>query len=168
MLRAEQMIDLQGGLRVQREADGRSSILNLTSMALRDAILVDVGPGGENRYTTVGSIPSGEVVAMPESAGSFSEYQPIESSDGPDWAKLDDFLEPLCSYNWGKPEDEGELRLVAWIEGSMPGQELTPGVDRHRGFTLVVVHLEYGPPPSPDLPVYTSASPGSFDPIEPN
>jgi hypothetical protein len=168
MLRAEQMINLQGGLLLQPGADGARSIVNGSSLELRDAILVEVGPGGVNRYATVGSIPPGEVVALPESGGTFSEYQPIGPSGGPDWASLDDFLEPLCSYNWGKPEDDGELRLVAWIDGPIPGQALDPGVDRHRGFTLVVVHLRYDPPPSPDLPIYTSASPGSFDPIEPD
>jgi hypothetical protein len=36
----------------------------------------------------------------------------------------------------------------------MPGQVIEPPVDRHRGFTAVIVHLRCGPPPSPDGPRY--------------
>lgn len=170
MLRSEQMIDLQGGIALQSPADGPRSVVNRTALELRDAVLVDVGtggPAGENRYTPIGTIAPGEQVPLPASDASFSEYQPVESPGRPDWAGLDDFLEPLCSYNWGKPEDAGELRLVAWASGPMPGQELDPGVDRHRGFTLVVSHLRYAPPPPPDLPTYTSVASDAFGALDP-
>jgi len=87
----------------------------------------------------------------------------VESEDAPDWLDLEQFLTPLLRYNWNRPEDAGELRLVAWTPEPFPGQRIEPAVDRHRGFTLVVAHLAYGPPPSPDTPTY-DRSPRSVRP----
>ena len=44
-----------------------------------------------------------------------------------------------------KPEEAGELRLIAWAEKTMAGQTIDPPVDRQRGFTLVVAHLQPSP-----------------------
>jgi hypothetical protein len=99
---------------------------------------------------------------VPGSETSFSDEPSFENTsegDRPDWINLQAFLDELGGYDWGRPEDAGELRLVAWADGPMPGQELEPEVDRHRGFTLVVAHLRYGPTPSPDDPIYSTYEP---------
>ncbi|RUL87375.1 hypothetical protein [Tautonia sociabilis] len=169
MFRSEQLVDLPGGITLQGTAEGPREIVNGSGLELRDAVLVDVGvePGGRNRFSTIGAIPAGGVVTLPGPEASFSEYtgpDPAEEAgEGPHWADLSGFLGPLASYNWGRPEDAGELRLVAWSDGPMPGQELRPGVDRHRGVTLVVAHLRYGPPPSPHSRSYTSYEPKPVD-----
>lgn len=164
MVRSEQMLDLRAGLFLQDSAEGTAMIGNPTELNLRDAVLVEVGGAGgkQNRYTPIGTIPSGGTVPLPADAPSFSEIPqlPDDSAEGrPDWIDVQEFLDELCAYNWDRPEDAGALRLVAWTEALMPGQSLEPSVDRHRGLTLVVAHLRYGPPPAPDRSWYTSVRP---------
>jgi hypothetical protein len=57
---------------------------------------------------------------------------------------------------------------VAWARDPRGGQELEPKVDRHRGFTLIVAHLGYGPPPSPDGLEFDLSADGVFIPTEPS
>src|SRR5262249_29668320 len=57
------------------------------------------------------------------------------------------FLDLVRHYDWNRPEDRREIRRVAWPSAPHPGQRVTPKLDRHRGFRLVVAHLRYGPPP---------------------
>jgi hypothetical protein len=53
--------------------------------------------------------------------------------------------------NWeAREENQGEVRLVAWVAGTSGGQVIEPAVDRRRGFTAVLVHLRSGTTPSPD------------------
>ena len=63
----------------------------------------------------------------------------FQSGPGPD---LNPFLAELRT-NWEpREENQGEVRLVAWVAGTPSGQVIEPAVDRHRGFTAVLVHLE--------------------------
>lgn len=147
------------GLEVPEEGEGPSRLINGTGLELRDALLVGVGAelDGANRYTPIGTVLPGGVVDLPGAEAAVAEVSPPsppEGGDPYDWIDLDAFLGPLRSYNWRQPADVGETRLVAWVAAPMGGQELDPAVDRHRGFTLVVVHLRYGPPPTPDLRTY--------------
>ncbi len=76
-----------------------------------------------------------------------------------DWIDVAPFLKLMREYRWTGPEDRGELRLVAWSPGPMPGQKIEPKVDRPRGFRIIVAHLEYGATPSPsEKPYYTPQS----------
>ena len=47
--------------------------------------------------------------------------------------------------------------------GTTGGQVIEPAVDRHRGFTAVVVHLRSGSPPSPDGRRYNRLAAGEPD-----
>ena len=59
-----------------------------------------------------------------------------------------------------REENKGELRLVAWVAGTTGGQVIEPAVDRQRGFTAVMVHLQRGSPPSPDARRYNLLAEG--------
>ncbi len=50
------------------------------------------------------------------------------------------------------PDPAGEMRLVAWIDGTIPGQEIQPAAPQHREAAAVIAHLRYGfgPEPRPD------------------
>jgi hypothetical protein len=46
--------------------------------------------------------------------------------------------------------EDGETRLVARVDEVLPGVAITPNASQVRGATLVVVHLDYADPPSPE------------------
>ncbi|HEV3164349.1 MAG TPA: hypothetical protein VGZ22_09990, partial [Isosphaeraceae bacterium] len=147
LFRSEQMTPLPGSVDLKTE-DGPRRIVNNTGMELYDAALVEEG---SDRVLELGSIAPGASVEL----GNLDADSPPSSTKAPSkWVDPEPFLKPLRSYNWQRPEDKGELRLVAWTPKAMPGQKLEPAVDRHRIMTLVVVHLRLGPPPSPDGPRY--------------
>ena len=47
----------------------------------------------------------------------------------------------------------GDVRLVAWHDGTLPGVEVSPSAAQRHGATLIVAHLAFGdgPPPEPDV-----------------
>ena len=166
MFRAEAMVGLGGTIRLlDRDDKAPRRVVNATSFELRDAELVDVD---NSSRIPLGTIAPGSTVAVDESrvhgpppkpkdgeaapkdaAKAQPRPQPrARGKDGP-FLDVEPFLEPLRAYRFGREEDKGEVRLVAWTPGPHPGQVMEPKVDRHRGFRLVVAHLRYGPPPDP-------------------
>jgi hypothetical protein len=169
MFRTEQMINLPGGITLDTTG-GAKQVVNNTGLNLRDAVLVEVG--AKKRYN-LGPIAAGAKVPVgaPEEPKAKPETPPASTSqervseDPGTWldtnrktmAPREPFLEMLRSYDWARPEDGGEWRLVAWVEAPHPGERFEPTVDRHRGFRLLVAHLTYGPPPNPaGKPYYTA------------
>ncbi|MGA7497679.1 MAG: hypothetical protein WBX00_13220, partial [Isosphaeraceae bacterium] len=149
MFRGEQMLGLSGPI-VLEEDQARRTVVNRSELELRDAVLVDFPGGGQRQETYLGTIAAGASVEL-------GEKQPgpvpdrVEGHDGPDPAPL---LAEL-RRNWeDRPENSGELRLVAWIPQPIGGQTFEPALDRHRGMTALLVHLRYGNPPSPEGPHY--------------
>ncbi|MEO6809459.1 MAG: hypothetical protein ABI353_10160, partial [Isosphaeraceae bacterium] len=149
MYRAEAMVDLGGVITLQTGENGVRQVVNQTPLELRDAVLIDLD---EDRQTPLGTILPG-ASAGEDRAGNLS----AESAEpGIDWVEMEPFLKRLRTYRFGRPEDAGEIRLVAWAAKEHPGQSITPKVDRHRGFRLVVVHLRHGAPPNPAAAPYYS------------
>jgi len=147
MFRAEQMVTLDGAVSLATDGDTRR-VVNGSGITLRDAVLVDVsGPEG-GRETYLGTVAPGaevEVKGVPRARG----------DDAPAGGlRPERFLKEFRDDLDDRPENQGEIRLVAWASGPLGGQTVEPTVDRHRGFTAVVVHLRNGPPPAPDGPVY--------------
>jgi hypothetical protein len=164
MFRAEEMVNLPGGITLETKG-GAKQVVNSTGMVVRDAVLIDVF--GKKRYTlgeiAVGaSVPVGAPDKEPEKPKQSDMRDQATAKEKekpePEWlgtnrtsmAPKDPFLETLRGYDWHRPEDDGEWRLVGWVEKPHPGQKLEPTVDRHRGFRLIVAHLTYGTPPAPD------------------
>jgi hypothetical protein len=144
MFRCEQMMTLNGGVRLNSEGAERE-IINESRLELRDAVLIESSSRGKSRSRILGTIkPAASVKLGPES----DEVIPrVNSGPGPD---ANPFLDVLRTPVGDREEDEGELKLVAWVSGTSPGQVIEPAIDRKRGFTAVLVHLRSGPPPSPD------------------
>jgi hypothetical protein len=151
MFRAEAMVNLGGTIDLIDAEDGKGPrrIANLTNLELHDPVLIE-GSGAEAVRTPLATIASGATAEV-RPAGAKEK-----AGSGVNWVKIEPFLEKLRGYTYGRPEDKGEVRLVAWAPGPHPGQSIEPKVDRHRGFRLVVVHLRYGPPPDPSRPPYFS------------
>jgi hypothetical protein len=151
MFRAEQLAPLAGSISLERDDDeGPPRIVNDSELELRDAVLIDVnGPDPARRVETyLGTIPPGTSV---EVVGRRQERKPVEGGLDPG-----PFLREFRTYVEDRPENRGEIRLVGWSPRPQGGVKLAPAVDRHRGFSLVVVHLRNGPPPAPDGPIYDS------------
>jgi hypothetical protein len=143
MFRAEQMANMPGSVTLATD-QGPRRVVNDTDLELRDAVLIDLnGPKdrAETYLGTIGPRASVEVKAQPA-----PQPQPA-AHEGPAHAAV---LKELRAYYEDRPENSGEIRLVAWSPKPAGGQKIEPAVDRHRGFTAVVVHLRQGPPPSPD------------------
>jgi hypothetical protein len=149
MFRAEQILSLPGVIHLV-DNNGKRMIRNETDLELRDAVLVDYPARGQRNEHALGTIAAGGSVELGSSVG-----QPAapssEGFDGPDPVP---FLEALRKNRENRPENDGELRLVAWVGRPVGGQSFEPALDRHRGMTAVLVHLRYGNPPSPEGPRY--------------
>lgn len=145
MFRAEQMLSLSGAIRLEEEG-GKRRVVNGGEFELRDAILIDRGGTGEMRERWLGTIAAGAAVEIDGRDGQ-KPPERFDSGPGPD-------VNPLLAElrkNWeSREENQGELRVVAWVTGTTRGQVIEPPVDRHRGFTAVIVHLRSGNTPSPE------------------
>jgi hypothetical protein len=151
MFRAEQLTPLAGAIALERDREGGPlRVVNDSELELRDAVLIDVnGPGPvQGAETRLGTIAPGTTVAVADRREGRSPVN--EGLDpGP-------FLKELRTYVEDRPEDRGEIRLVGWTPHPQGGLKLAPAVDRHRGFSVVVVHLRIGPPPAPDGPIFNN------------
>ena len=117
-------------------------------------MLVDLNGAEARRETPLGTIAPGAKIPI-EGAGG-----PNPASEGSGWLDPGPLLKLVGSQAEDRPEDQGEIRLVAWTPRPLRGQKLDPPVDRHRGLTLVVAHLRQGAPPSPDGPHYNLLAKG--------
>jgi hypothetical protein len=151
LFRAEEMATLAGAIHLEGDGEGRR-VLNGSELELRDATLIDItGPNREQRKERyLGTIAPGASVEI-GAAGAAKSPETIEAGPGPD---LDTFLRAVRTTWERRDENYGEIRLVAWVARTMPGQMIDPPPDRQRGSTAVLVHLRSGPPPNPDVPHY--------------
>jgi hypothetical protein len=155
MYRAEEMLGLSGPIRLE-DGGARRTLVNGTDLELRDAVLVDFAGTGDRLERYLGTLAPGQTVDLEPGAG--GKLPTLgEGFDGPDPAP---FLDQLRRNTENRPENSGELRLVAWLPRPVEGQVFEPALDRHRGITAVVVHLRYGSPPSPDGPRYNQLAAG--------
>ncbi|MDR3633841.1 MAG: hypothetical protein P4L84_08390 [Isosphaeraceae bacterium] len=152
MFRAEQMTNLSGTVRLATD-EGPRRVVNETDYELRDAVIVDLNGPSDRRVIPLGTIGPGATVTVAPKSGS-SEATASKAIDPKP------VLEALTEHFEKLPESSGEIRLVAWMARPLGGHKLEPAVDRHRGFTAVVVHLRNGPPPSPDGAAYNSLAGG--------
>ena len=151
MFRAEQMISLAGRISLKSD-NGVRTIVNQSGLALQDAVLVDLSAPANIRETYLGAIASDGEVEIKE----VPRDPPAQTAA--ETLRPERFLQAFREAYEARPENRGELRLVAWTPSPLPGQKVEPAVDRHRGFTAVVVHLKLGDPPSPDERIYNSVA----------
>ncbi|WP_165075855.1 hypothetical protein [Paludisphaera rhizosphaerae] len=144
MYRAEQMANLSGPIVVEGEAGSRK-IRNSSGMELRDAFVIEQGRGGSAVERYLGTIAPDAVVDL-DGDDTEPPAAVVNGYDGPDPSAI---LHALRRPAAVKPEEIGEIRLTAWTPGPAAGPEFSPPLDRHRGSTVVVAHLRYGPPPDP-------------------
>lgn len=154
MFRAEELTYFPGSITLTSSGDGPQQIVNDTDMELRDAVVVDINGPKDRQETYLGTIAPRKTAELKAAT---DEFPPITPPDGPNPESI---LKHLREYYEATPESSGEIRLVAWTPKPVGGQAIEPAPDRHRGFAAVVVHLRYGPPPSPDGPAYNALALG--------
>jgi len=164
LFRAEQMASLPGTVTLTPEGEGPRSLVNESGLDLRDAWVVKVGPEKEFTGVLIGSIAQGAKVALGAlETTKISDDSPRPRSAGYPELPLDPgpFLDLLRERSIAnRPEETGELRLIAWAEKPLAGQAIEPPVDRQRGFTLLVAHLEPSPLLDPASPRYNALAMG--------
>lgn len=147
LFRAEQMVNLPGAITLVTDAKGRR-IVNATDLELKDATVVELNGPNDRKQTYLGTIKPGATIPL------VATPVPRIPAIAKGQLNPNPFLQAFRAYAENRPEDQGEIRLVAWTSKVMAGEKFEPAVDRHRGFTAVVVHLENGPPPAPSGPRY--------------
>jgi hypothetical protein len=154
---------MAGAIRLEEAESGRK-VVNGSELELRDATLIDItGPDRDQwkeRY--LGMIAPGASVDI-DGADAAKAPPKIDAGPGPD---LGTFLRAVRTTWERRDINVGEIRLVAWVARSLPGQVIDPPPDRQRGFTAVLVHLRNGPPPSPDGEQYNRLALGPEKPLE--
>lgn len=147
LFRAEQMVNLPGAITLVTDSEGRR-IVNASDLELKDATIVELIGPNERKQTYLGTIKPGASVPL--------VAQPVPRTPAIAKGQLNPgpFLKAFQGYSENRLENQGEIRLVAWTSKVMAGEKFEPNIDRHRGFTTVVVHLENGPAPAPSGPRY--------------
>lgn len=158
LYRAEQMLALKGPIRLEGDGESRK-IVNESGQELKDATLVDMGGPAKPKEWYLGTIAAGASVEI----GKLKEQPPPERPEVVPGLDPLPFLSLLRKEHEDRSENQGELRLVAWVPDTVTGQLIEPPVDRRRGFTAVVVHLRCGNPPSPDSIRYNLLAQGAED-----
>jgi hypothetical protein len=136
MLHAEQMIDLGGA--VGLDAEGR--LINQTSHELLDAWVIDKANAGEVRIAMVGPCPSGSAVNL-----RFRDIAAPEIGDELPMQAMR-IMRRLAS---AAAMPNGSTRLVARVDGSLPGMSITPDAIQNSAQTIVLAHLKHAPLPVP-------------------
>jgi hypothetical protein len=144
LFRAEEMATLSGAIQIEGEGATRK-LVNRTELDLRDATLVDFGAPGRRTEQYLGTIAAGSSADI-DPARAVSPPGRVDFDPGPD---PNEYLLALRTTWEPREENIGEIRLVAWVSRTMPGQVIEPPVDRQRGFTAVIVHLRSGQAPHP-------------------
>ena len=149
MFRAEQFINVPGSATLIEEG-GMRKLINGSGFDLKDAVVVDLRRNA-GRAIRLGAVAAGATVDIKGESVAVEDYEspPVEGrrKNQVDPAQ---FVTQVVRASRGiRPEDVGEVRLVAWAEGSRPGEVIEPAVDQHQGFTIHVAHLAHGATPDP-------------------
>ena len=194
LLHSEQTVDLGGPISLVETSGGEFQLTNSTRYTLRGVGLLrkQPVPGGDGRPMG-GSRPIGVGVrpAPPCEAAWLDTIEPgatllvqfrlaaekpwlearnrsPQTSDTPTQGELN--LHGLTQIAESAADlDEGEIRLVGWLEEEIPGQTIAPAAPQARRLAMVVAHLRYGPAtdPSPDLNAPEDVPLKDFPPLPP-
>ena len=165
---SEQMFPLDGGVSITKSSGGLPQLDNRTGLILSDAMLLrrDFDFQGRARYSAawIGQLGARGVVLMPvlkpiqlnaDELPFSGERELAAAADSGERLDVDELLQLATSFP--DPSDpffgqRAETRLIARIDGMLPGAVASPAASQTSGTTVVVAHVEYpGPLPTPQL-----------------
>lgn len=138
MLHAEEMIDVGGSI-VLRADD---QLTNQTAHELFDALVVEKSESGEVRIAMVGPCESGSTSKLrfrDISTPAITDELPMQTI-----RMIRRLASPAAML-------QGSTRLIARIDGALPGMTITPDANQTSSQTIVLAHLKHAP--LPDLKV---------------
>jgi len=145
MLHSEEMIPLPGSVLLTRTGDPHTyTVRNETGLALRDVTVV-----AASAEAFLGSIAPHAELEFTLAAGRPADQQnPLAAHAANSSTASEDSLSVLPLVSLAKSEaTPHEIRLVAWTDEEFPGLTVQPAATAARHATVVVVHLDFGPPP---------------------
>ena len=145
MFRAEQMASLPGTVTITPPGDGPRSIVNESGLDLKDAWVVRLGSDEKSIRGRLGRRDrlGGEGPARGVGRDQARPEPTSPRRRGPDSSPRLVPRPPAQAVLRTKPEEVGELRLIAWADKPLAGQAIDPPVDRQPG-----VHPGRRPPPA--------------------
>jgi len=178
-LHTEQVVDLGGPISLVEAGGGEFQLTNGTRYALR-------GVGLLRRRPSPGGRPGAPAEAawldtIEPGASLLVRFQPAaekpwlearnrspQTSDASPQGELS--LRGLVQLAQSAADlEEGEIRLVGWLDEEIPGQTIEPAAPQGRRLAMLVAHLRYGPAAEcrPDLNAPEEVPLKDFQPIQP-
>ena len=140
MLHAEQMLDVGGPIELGTD----QQLINRTSYELYDAIVIEKSDAGDVRIAMVGPCASQSATKLrfrDLSTPVITDELPMQTTQ-----MILRLASPAAMPN-------GSSRLVARIDGSLPGMEITPDANQTSAQTIVLAHLKHAPLSVPEVDV---------------
>ncbi len=152
MLHSEEMLDLGGSIQLTQPATGLYRVENKTQHAFRDVGVV---------RRRDGVVQLGWIGRLDAQLSCRVEFRGVAQGESL-WEAWKDSLQdaagnpvPLASQELlqlaidpGRLQ-EGDLRLVGWLDDEVPGLEIHPAASQQSFCNLLVANLQYGPLPAP-------------------
>jgi hypothetical protein len=181
LIHAEQLVELEGPIRLGKSSQGLDQVENRTQYHLRDVALVrcSFDAQGKARYDGcwLGEIkPKNSAVVGIQRLTWNAKELPFAAervltrqSQTKPALEVDPVLR--LAFMFADKNDplatrREETRLVAVIDEALPGMNVIPEASQHAGATVVVAHLNYGKLPTPQPDVNNAAD--VFHPSEEN
>lgn len=163
MLHSEQLIDLEGPLKLGLSSRNNPQVENRTGLNLRDVVVVRryfQGDSDQPLYDAswIGDLRSGATAVLGLTQRSWSDDQLPFADDrtraargnGTESLNVDELLKLAFLFpqaNDPRYARREEYRLVGQVAEVLSGAEVNPNASQIQGVTVVLAHLEYG-----DLP----------------
>lgn len=156
-LHSEEMFDAGGTIELVGDSSASVQLHNGSRLDLHHVGVVRRLPDGAVQTGWLDQLPARSTAALEflpaknnapwlEQWELGAEEEPARGNRRPPAADLEDLTELAIRGAALRP---GDARLVAWMEGPVPGLTIEPAASQTRAMALVLVHLRRGPLPSP-------------------
>ncbi|MAT73402.1 MAG: hypothetical protein CMJ58_28290 [Planctomycetaceae bacterium] len=163
LVHSEEICPLVGPINLSTSRTGMQQVENHSGSHLAEVAVVHRDADGKLSGCWIGDLRDGQSTVVSHRPLAYDRNNPPFAQErqaaadkarqtGRTWLDVDELLK--LAYQFPAKDDplygrQEETRLVARIDGALPGATATPAVSQAAGATLVVAHLQYGPLPTP-------------------